>query len=104
LSSPTFKRAGELKQYIEQAGRVSEDLNTLTVKSGGEYWRPTVVSEFMLREPSLLVGEIDSEYTLTYLSQKDKIDRTASIPDIRLARPGLSVFTRQSVKFEREAR
>jgi hypothetical protein len=39
-----------------------------------------------------------------YLSQKDKIDRVASIPEIRLARPGLSVFTRQVVKFKREAR
>jgi hypothetical protein len=45
-----------------------------------------------------------SEYTLTYLSQKDKIDRVARIPEIRLARPGLSVFTRQVVKFKSEAR
>src|SRR5262249_17830787 len=67
-------------------------------------WRPTVVREFMLREPGALVGEIDSEYTLTYLSQKDKIDRAASIPEIRLARPGLSVFTRQATKFKIETR
>jgi hypothetical protein len=79
-------------------------LKALTVKSGGEYWRPTVVSEFMLQEPGALVGEIDSEYTLTYLSQKDKIDRAASIPEIRLARPGLSVFTRQATKSKIEAR
>jgi hypothetical protein len=51
-----------------------------------------------------LVSEIDSEYTLTYLSQKDEIDRAASIPEIRLARPGLSVSTRQAAKFNREAR
>jgi VWFA-related protein len=104
FSLATFKRAGEIKRYIEQAGRASEDLNTLTVKSGGEYWRPAVVSEFMLQEPGALVGEIDSEYTLTYLSQKDKIDRAVNIPEILLARPGMSVFTRQAVKFKREAR
>ena len=58
----------------------------------------------MLHRPAALVRELDSEYTLTYLSQKDEIDRTASIPEIRLARPGLSVFTRQAVKFKREER
>jgi VWFA-related protein len=104
FSLATFKRAGEIKRYIEQTGSASEDLKALTVKSGGEYWRPTVVSEFMLQEPGALVGEIDSEYTLTYLSQKDKIDRAASIPEIRLARPGLSVFTRQATKSKIEAR
>ncbi len=104
LSPPTFKRAGELKQYIEQAGSAAEDLEALTIKSGGEYWRPTVVSEFMLHRPDALVHEVDSEYTLTYLSQKDKIDRPASIPEIRIARPGLSVFTRQAAKSKREAR
>jgi hypothetical protein len=36
-----------------------------------------------------------------YLSQKDEVDRAAGIPEIRLARPGLSVFTRQSVKFQK---
>ena len=101
FSLSTFKRSGEIKRYIGEAGSVAEDLKALTVKSGGEYWRPTVISEFMLQEPEALVGEINSEYTLTYLSQKDEIDRAASIPEIHLARPGLSVFTRQSVKFQR---
>jgi len=104
LSPATFKRAGELKQYIEQAGSAAEDLQALTTESGGEYWRPAVVSEFMLHRPDALLREVDSEYTLTYLSQKDKIDRPASIPDIRIARPGLSVFTRQATKFKTEAR
>ena len=104
LSPPTFKRAGELKQYIEQAGSAAEGLEALTTKSGGEYWRPTVVREFMLREPDSLVAEIDSEYTLTYLSQKDKIDRAARMPEIRIARPGMSVFTRQATKFKIEPR
>jgi len=104
LSPPTFKRAGELKQYIEQAGSAAEDLEALTTESGGEYWRPTVVSEFMLHRPDALIREVDSEYTLTYLSQKDKIDRAVSIPEIRIARPGLSVFTRQAAKSKREAR
>jgi VWFA-related protein len=104
LSPPTFKRAGELKQYIEQAGSAAEDLEALTIESGGEYWRPTVVSEFMLRRPDSLIREVDSEYTLTYLSQKDKIDRAASIPEIRIARPGMTVFTRQAAKSKREAR
>jgi VWA domain-containing protein len=104
LSPPTFKRAGELKQYIQQAGSAAEDLEALTIESGGEYWRPKVVSDFMLHRPDALVREVDSEYTLTYLSQKDKIDRAASIPEIRIARPGMSVFSRQAAKFKREAR
>jgi len=104
LSPPTFKRAGELKQYIEQSGSAAKDLEALTTESGGEYWRPTVVSEFMLHRPDALIREVDSEYTLTYLSQKDKIDRATSIPEILLARPGLSVFTRQAAKSKREAR
>src|SRR5262245_34277894 len=104
LSPQTFKRDGELKQYIEQAGSAAEDLEALTTESGGEYWRPAVVSEFMLHRPDALLREVDSEYTLTYLSQKDKIDRPASIPDIRIARPGMSVFTRQAAKVKREAR
>jgi VWFA-related protein len=103
LSLSTFKRAGEIKRYVEQAGSAAEDLKSLTAKTGGEYWRPTVVSEFMLQEPHALVGEIDSEYTLTYLSQKDEIDRAANIPEILIARPGMSVFTRQATKFKREA-
>jgi VWFA-related protein len=104
LNLASFKRSGEIKRYVEQSGRAAEDLKTLTAESGGEYWRPTVVSEFMLHRPAALVRELDSEYTLTYLSQKDKIDRVASIPEIRLARPGLSVFTRQVVKFNSGAR
>jgi VWFA-related protein len=104
LSSMMFKRAGEIKQYNERAGRAAEDLKTLTVRSGGEYWQPAVVSEFMLQRPDVLVSEIDSEYTLTYLSQKDEIDQITSIPEIRLARPGLSVFTRRTAKFKSEER
>jgi VWFA-related protein len=104
LSPPTFKRASELKQYIEQVESAAEDLKTLTAESGGEYWRPAVVSEFMLNRPDRLVSEVDSEYTLTYLSQKDKLDRAANIPEIHIARPGMSVFTRQAVKVKREER
>jgi hypothetical protein len=58
----------------------------------------------MLHRPDALIREVDSEYTLTYLSQKDKIDRAGSIPEILLARPGLSVFTRQAAKSKRETR
>ncbi len=104
LSPPTFKRASELKQYTEQVESAAKDLEALTIESGGEYWRPTVVSEFMLHRPDKLISEVDSEYTLTYLSQKDKLDRAANIPEIHIARPGLSVFTRQAVKVKREAR
>lgn len=104
LSPTTFKRAGEIKRYSEQVRSAAEDLKTLTAESGGEYWQPAVVSEFMLQKPDALVSEIDSEYTLTYLSQKDQIDRVASIPEIRIARPGLSVFRRQAAKFKSEAR
>jgi hypothetical protein len=87
---------------IELGGK--EQLKTLTAESGGEYWRPAVVSEFMLHRPDRLVSEVDSEYTLTYLSPKDKLDRPANIPEIHIARPGMSVFTRQAVKVKREAR
>lgn len=73
-------------------------------------WRDESLAQTTATSPSrksdeaALVRELDSEYTLTYLSQKDKIDRVARIPEIRLARPGLSVFTRQVVKFKSEAR
>jgi hypothetical protein len=73
-------------------------LQALTGKSGGEYWRPAVVSEMMLQKPDVLVNEIDSEYTLTYISQKDEIDRVTIIPEVLLARPGRSVITRHAAK------
>ncbi|HKX27622.1 MAG TPA: VWA domain-containing protein [Blastocatellia bacterium] len=104
LSSSTFKRSGEIKRYSEQTNRAAEDLKRLTTISGGDYWLPAAVSEMMLQKPPILVGEINSEYTLTYLSQKDQIDRVAGIPEIRLARPGLSVFTRQTAKPQSERR
>jgi VWFA-related protein len=93
-------RGGEIKRYREDADGAAEELRTLTAKSGGEYWQPAVVSEFMLQRPHALVSEIDSEYTLTYLSHKDEIDRVSSIPEIRIARPGMSALTRRAGKFK----
>src|SRR5262249_34134345 len=104
LSPTTFKRAGEIKRYTEQANRATEGLKTVAAESGGEYWLPTSFSEFLRQKPRALVSEIGSQYTLTYLSKKDQIDRVASIPEIRLARPGLTVRTRQAVKVESEVR
>lgn len=98
LSPTTLKRGGEIKRYGQQAGSAAEDLQALTGKSGGEYWRPAVVSEMMLQKPDVLVNEIDSEYTLTYISQKDEIDRVTIIPEVLLARPGRSVITRHAAK------
>ena len=98
--SHAFARAGEMKRYREHADGAAEDLKTLTARSGGEYWQPAVVSEFMLQMPSALVSEIDSEYTLTYLSHKDDLDRVASIPEIHIARPGVSALTRRAAKFK----
>jgi len=103
LSPTTFKRAGEIKRYTEQASRAAEDLKTLVAESGGEYWLPTSFSEFS-RKPPTLVSEIGAQYSLTYLSKKDQIDRVVNIPEIHLARPGLSVRTRQAAKVKDEAR
>jgi hypothetical protein len=55
----------------------------------------------MLQKPAELVREINAEYTLTYVSHKDEIEREPNIPEIRVARPGMSVFTRQAVKLKR---
>ncbi len=103
LSPSTFKRAGEIKRYTEQASRAAQDLKTLVAESGGEYWLPTSFSEFS-RKPPILVSEIGAQYSLTYLSKKDQIDRVVNIPEIHLVRPGLSVRTRQATKVKDEAR
>jgi len=100
----SLNHGGELKRYSEQADRATEELKTLAEKSGGEFWLPLTVSDFALKKPRTLVSQIDSEYTLTYLSPKDQIDRIANIPEIYLTRPGVSVFTRRAIKSNSEAR
>jgi VWFA-related protein len=100
LSPATFKSAGEIKRYTKQAHEAAEDLKTLAVESGGEYWLPTISSEFSA-QPRALMREIGSQYTLTYLSKKDQIDRATSMPEVRLARPGLTARTRQAAKSQR---
>jgi VWFA-related protein len=98
-NSAKSKRKAEIKQYIEQANKAAEDLKTLAAESGGEYWLPADFNEFS-GKPRALASEIGSQYTLTYLSKKDQIDRATSMPEIRLARPGLTARTRQAVKSE----
>lgn len=99
-----LNRAGEINRYSEQTRRAAEDLKALAAKTGGEYWKPLVLSELMLQKPGELVREINSEYTLTYLSHKDEIDRVPSIPDIRVTRLGVSVLTRQAAQFRGNVR
>ena len=49
-----ISRAGEIKRYSEQTHRAGEDLRALAARSGGEYWKPLVLSDLMLQKPSEL--------------------------------------------------
>ncbi len=102
-NSAKSKRKAELKRYTEQTNKAADELKTLAVESGGEYWLPADFKEFS-GKPRDLVSEIGAQYTLTYLSKKDQIDRATSVAEIRLARPGLTARTRQAVKVKSEAR
>jgi hypothetical protein len=68
----SLNHGGNIKRYSEEADKVIEELKKLTDKSGGDFWLPLTVSDFALKKPHTLVSQIDSEYTLTYLSPKDK--------------------------------
>jgi VWFA-related protein len=96
-NSAKSKRKAEIKRYTEQANKAAEDLQTLVTESGGEYWLPAQFNEFDAKSREL-IREIGAQYTLTYLSKKDQIDRATSVAEIRLARPGATVRTRQAVK------
>jgi VWFA-related protein len=103
LSPSTFKRRGEIKRYSEQVGRSAEELKALAEGSGGEYWLPKGFAE-LRRQPAAIVSEIGAQYTLTYLSKKDQIDGAPAAPELFIARPGLSVRTRKTVKLKNPAR
>lgn len=96
-NSAKSKRKAEIKQYTEQANKAAEDLQTLVTESGGEYWLPTQFNEFDAKSREL-IRELGAQYTLTYLSKKDQLDRATNVAEIRLARPGLTARTRQAVK------
>jgi VWFA-related protein len=102
-SSSKSKRKAEIKQYTERTNKAAEDLKTLAAESGGEYWLPAQFSELSAK-PRELIREIGTQYTLTYLSKKDQIDRATAVAEIRLARPGLTARTRQAVKVKSAAR
>lgn len=93
-SSSGGKRKAELRRYNAQAKTAAADLQVLAATTGGEYWQPATEDELKLRVFELL-REIGTEYTLTYLSKKDQLERRTIIPKIEIARPGLTVRTRR---------
>lgn len=93
-NSDGAKRKAELKRYQTQIKAASEDLQKLVAATGGEYWQPTAEAELKMRVFDLL-REIGTEYTLTYLSKKDQLERQTVIPKIEIARPGLTARTRR---------
>lgn len=89
-----FKRQGELRAFLQQLEGKEAELKSLADLTGGEFYLPARFKIF-LQQPAEILRDIGSQYTLTYLTEREFVDTSFRSVRVIAARSGMTVKARQ---------
>jgi hypothetical protein len=89
-----FKRQGELRAFLQQLEGKEAELKSLADLTGGEFYLPARFKMF-LQQPAEILRDIGSQYTLTYLTEREFVDTSFRSVRVIAARSGMTVKARQ---------
>ncbi len=90
----SFKRQGELRAFMNQLEGKETELKSIANLTGGEFYLPLRFKTF-LQQPTEILRDIGSQYTLTYLTERDFVDTSFRQVQVIAARSGMTVKARQ---------
>ncbi len=92
--SRTEKRQRELRAFLNQLEGKETELKSIADLTGGEFYLPTQF-RLLLRQPTEILRDIGSQYTLTYLTEREFVDTSFRQIQVIAARSGMTVKARQ---------
>jgi VWFA-related protein len=90
----SFKRQGELRAFLNQLDGKETELKSIADLTGGEFYLPMRFKAF-LQQPTEILRDIGSQYTLTYVTEREFIDTSFRQVQVIAARSGMTVKARQ---------
>ena len=90
----SYKRQGELRAFLNQLDGKETELKSIADMTGGEFYLPMQFRLF-LRQPADILRDIGSQYTLTYLTEREFVDTSFRTVQVIAARSGMTVKARQ---------
>jgi VWFA-related protein len=90
----TFKRQGELRAFLNKLDGKETELKSLADLTGGEFYLPARFKLFV-QQPTEILRDIGSQYTLTYLTEREFVDTSFRAVQVIAARSGMTVKARQ---------
>ena len=88
------KRQGELRAFLNQLDGKETELKSIADLTGGEFYLPMRFKLF-LQQPADILRDIGSQYTLTYLTEREFVDTSFRAIQVIAARSGMTVKARQ---------
>lgn len=92
--SRTQKRQSDLRTFLNQLDGKEAELKSLAEVTGGEFYLPARFKIF-LQQPAEILRDIGSQYTLTYLTEREFVDTSFRSVKVLAARSGMTVKARQ---------
>jgi hypothetical protein len=92
--SRLYKRQAELRAFLNQLDGKEAELKSLAELTGGEFYLPARFKIF-LQQPADILRDIGSQYTLTYLTEREFVDTSFRAVQVIAARSGMTVKARQ---------
>ncbi len=92
--SRTQKRQAELADFLRKLDGKEAELKSLAELTGGEFYLPARFKVF-LQQPADILRDIGSQYTLTYLTEREFVDTSFRAVQVIAARSGMTVKARQ---------
>jgi hypothetical protein len=89
-----YKRQAELRAFLNQLDGKEAELKSLAELTGGEFYLPARFKIF-LQQPADILRDIGSQYTLTYLTEREFVDTSFRAVQVIAARSGMTVKARQ---------
>lgn len=93
--SRTFKRQGELRAFLNQLEGKEAELKSLAELTGGEFYLPARFKTFLQEQPREILHDIGTQYTLTYLTEREFVDTNFRAVKVIAARSGMTIKARQ---------
>ena len=90
----SYKRQGELRAFLNQLDGKETELKSIADLTGGEFYLPMRFKAF-LQQPTDILRDIGSQYTLTYLTEREFVDTSFRQIQVIAARSGMTVKARQ---------
>lgn len=92
--SRLYKRQTELAEFLRKLEGKETELKSLAELTGGEFYLPRRFKIFLQQPPEIL-RDIGTQYTLTYLTEREFVDTSFRSVKVIAARSGMTVKARQ---------